>query len=52
MCRSQGEISLADLCLDLPASREQIRERLQVLIQENLLTVSNTQNGRDIYRLL
>jgi hypothetical protein len=52
LCRTQGEVSLADLCLELHASREQIRERLQVLMREDLLTVSNAQDGRVVYRLL
>lgn len=52
LCRTQGEVSLADLCLELHASREQIRERLKVLMREDLLTVSNAQDGRVVYRLL
>lgn len=52
LCRSQGEVSLAELCLEVPASRDQIRERLQVLMREDLLTVSNAPDGRVVYRLL
>jgi hypothetical protein len=52
LCRKLGEVSLADLCLEVSASRDQIRERLQVLMREDLLTVSNAQDGRVVYHLL
>jgi TM2 domain-containing membrane protein YozV len=52
LCRKRGEVSLADLCLEVSASRDQIRERLQVLMREDLLTVSNAQDGRVVYHLL